>query len=99
MRESISEHILVHGFMDSSKIVATEQSSLNLKIDSVNSGFSSPVQELEQKSANQSSKPSVSLLVPAYNESSIIENNLEILCNYMRSLESDYEWEMIIVND
>lgn len=44
-------------------------------------------------------KPLVSLVVPAYNESSIIQNNLEILCNYMESLEHKYRWEMIIVND
>ncbi|PZO39813.1 MAG: glycosyl transferase family 2 [Pseudanabaena frigida] len=41
----------------------------------------------------------VSLVVPAYNESAIIENNLEILCNYMRSLEDKFQWEMVIVND
>ncbi|MBD2179054.1 glycosyltransferase family 2 protein [Pseudanabaena sp. FACHB-1998] len=44
-------------------------------------------------------KPLVSLLIPAYNESTIIENNLEILCSYMESLEYKYRWEMIIVND
>lgn len=44
-------------------------------------------------------KPLVSLIVPAYNESSIIEANLAILCDYMQSLEANYQWEMIIVND
>ncbi|MFZ4555293.1 MAG: glycosyltransferase family 2 protein [Pseudanabaena sp.] len=84
--------------MDSSKAVETNKSSLSAGVSAgiseVDSVFS-PVQGTKK----DLSKPSVSLLVPAYNESSIIENNLEILCNYMRSLESDYEWEMIIVND
>lgn len=44
-------------------------------------------------------KPYISLLVPAYNESAIILQNLEILCNYMRGLEDIYQWELIIVND
>ncbi len=48
---------------------------------------------------DQPAKPLVSLVVPAYNESAIIESNLDILCNYMHSLEDDYQWEMIIVND
>lgn len=48
---------------------------------------------------NQPSKPLVSLVVPAYNESSIIEDNLLILCDYMLSLEALYQWEMVIVND
>ncbi|TYQ24759.1 glycosyltransferase family 2 protein [Pseudanabaena sp. UWO311] len=46
-----------------------------------------------------SEKPLVSLIVPAYNESSIIEANLAILCEYMQSLEANYQWEMIIIND
>lgn len=41
----------------------------------------------------------VSLVVPAYNEASIIEQNLAILCEYMHSLEDDYDWEIVIVND
>jgi glycosyltransferase involved in cell wall biosynthesis len=44
-------------------------------------------------------RPYVSLLVPAYNESAIILQNLEILCNHMRGLEEFYEWELVVVND
>lgn len=44
-------------------------------------------------------KPFVSIVVPAYNEASLIETNLKTLCQYMESLESDYIWELIIVND
>ena len=44
-------------------------------------------------------RPLVSLIVPAYNEAAIIERNLSLLCEYMKSLETEYRWELIIVND
>jgi len=44
-------------------------------------------------------KPLVSLVLPAFNESDILEKNLKILEEYMRTLEGTYRWEMIIVND
>ena len=44
-------------------------------------------------------KPLVSLIVAAYNESAIVKNNMEILCDYMVSLEGEYRWELIIVDD
>jgi glycosyltransferase involved in cell wall biosynthesis len=44
-------------------------------------------------------KPFVSIVTPAYNEAVILEKNLVILCNYMASLETQYDWELIIVND
>ena len=44
-------------------------------------------------------KPWVSLVVPAYNEAAIIEHSLTTLCHYMTSCESDYQWELIVVND
>ena len=48
---------------------------------------------------SQTAKPLVSLIIPAYNEASIVERNLTILCQYMVSLEADYRWEIIVVND
>ena len=44
-------------------------------------------------------KPSVSIVIPAYNEAAILEKNLGILCEYMKGFEGQYDWEMIIVND
>ena len=44
-------------------------------------------------------KPFVSLIAPAYNEALIIEKNLAVLCDYMQSLERQYRWELIVVND
>jgi glycosyltransferase involved in cell wall biosynthesis len=49
--------------------------------------------------ANFQTNPFVSIVVPAYNESVILEQNLGILCGYMTSLEHRYRWELIIVND
>jgi glycosyltransferase involved in cell wall biosynthesis len=46
-----------------------------------------------------SARPFVSLVVPAYNESAIVQRNLGVLCDYMKSLEHKYEWEIIVAND
>lgn len=47
----------------------------------------------------QMDKPFVSIVVPAYNEAPIIEKNLTSLCEYMGSLEDEYRWELIVIND
>jgi glycosyltransferase involved in cell wall biosynthesis len=47
----------------------------------------------------QKDQPFVSIVAPAYNEASIIGENLEILCQYMESLGDRYQWELVIVND
>ncbi len=49
--------------------------------------------------SNFDRKPFVSLIAPAFNEALILQDNLSLLCDYMRSLESDYDWEVVIVND
>ncbi|MEM8804682.1 MAG: glycosyltransferase family 2 protein [Cyanobacteria bacterium P01_G01_bin.38] len=43
--------------------------------------------------------PMVSIVVPAYNESLILWDNLQILCEYLVSLEDRYRWEIVLVND
>ena len=43
--------------------------------------------------------PQVSLVVPAYNEAALIDSNLEKLCLYMQSLEADFRWEIVLIND
>lgn len=53
----------------------------------------------EEAQKNVGTRPLVSLLVPAYNESALIEKNLAVLCDYMKSLEGDYRWELVVVND
>jgi glycosyltransferase involved in cell wall biosynthesis len=47
----------------------------------------------------QIQRPLISVVVPAYNEASIAEQHLSMLCSYMNTLEDEYRWEMIIVND
>jgi glycosyltransferase involved in cell wall biosynthesis len=41
----------------------------------------------------------VSVVVPAYNEASILAKNIDILCRYLQELESQYSWELLIIND
>jgi glycosyltransferase involved in cell wall biosynthesis len=44
-------------------------------------------------------KPLISIITPAYNEAAIIEKNLDTLCEYLKSLEERYRWEIVVVND
>jgi glycosyltransferase involved in cell wall biosynthesis len=44
-------------------------------------------------------RPLVSLVVPAYNEASILAEHLEALCRHMETLEQNYRWELILIND
>ena len=47
----------------------------------------------------QRDRPLVSILTPAYNESSIMESHLTILCDHLKTIESRYAWEIVVVND
>jgi glycosyltransferase involved in cell wall biosynthesis len=44
-------------------------------------------------------RPSVAVILPAYNEAAIVEKSLAVVCAYMESIEKDYRWEVILVND
>jgi glycosyltransferase involved in cell wall biosynthesis len=55
--------------------------------------------KINAASSNKFKKPFVSIVAPAYNEAAIIEKNLSLLCEYMKSLETEYRWELIIIND
>jgi hypothetical protein len=48
---------------------------------------------------NPGTRPLVSLIVPAYNESSVLRRNLTLVCEHMRTLEDRYRWELVVVND
>jgi glycosyltransferase involved in cell wall biosynthesis len=48
---------------------------------------------------SQESRPLVSLVLPAFNEAAIVESSLQKLCTYMAGLESEYRWEIVLVND
>ncbi|MCB0582820.1 MAG: glycosyltransferase family 2 protein [Phaeodactylibacter sp.] len=44
-------------------------------------------------------RPLVSIVTPAYNESAIIEKNLQRLCAYLKGQEHSFRWELVIVDD
>jgi glycosyltransferase involved in cell wall biosynthesis len=44
-------------------------------------------------------RPLVSIVVPAFNEASIVEHNLTRLCAYMKRLEAMVHWEVVVIND
>ena len=58
-----------------------------------------PLRHIPDALVRQQDRPFVSLVVPAYNEAQIIEKHVTTLLQYMTSLEDEYCWEMIIVND
>jgi glycosyltransferase involved in cell wall biosynthesis len=53
----------------------------------------------EANGSQEPGKPLVSLVVSAYNEATLLERNLFQLCHYMKSLENEYDWEIIFIND
>jgi glycosyltransferase involved in cell wall biosynthesis len=75
----------------------------SLNHDMAESGKGAFAQEIGQVEKSdqlfEQHRPLVSLVAPAYNEALIIEKNLAVLCSYMESLEFQYRWELIIVND
>ncbi|MGB5436869.1 MAG: glycosyltransferase family 2 protein [Maribacter sp.] len=44
-------------------------------------------------------RPTVTVLLPAYNEAAIIADSLTILCDHMGTLNDKYQWDILIVND
>lgn len=41
----------------------------------------------------------VSIVLPAFNEAEILRDHLVIVCDYLKTLEPKYRWEIVIVND
>ncbi len=41
----------------------------------------------------------ISVLAPAYNEATILQDHLTLLCDHLQGLEAQYEWEVVVVND
>ena len=44
-------------------------------------------------------RPLVSIVLPAFNEAAILEENLQRVFSHMESLEDEFRWEVILVND
>src|SRR4029450_13069978 len=68
-------------------------------------GTASPVPRLRQGTPMEDAEaaprdvPTISVVVPVYNEAEIITPNLTTLCDYLSRLEEMYRWELIVVND
>jgi glycosyltransferase involved in cell wall biosynthesis len=59
-----------------------------------------PVTAVQEAVANGSiTRPSVSVIVPAYNEALVIGTTLEALHEYLEGLSSKYDWEIVVVDD
>ena len=54
---------------------------------------------IHEGTGSRSLRPFVSLLVPAFNEASIIETNLMLLVQYMTDVYGDRLWEIVVIND
>ena len=52
-----------------------------------------------EKNDIRNERPLVSVVLPAFNEEAIIERNLHILSEYIKTLEDEYRWEFYIIND
>lgn len=44
-------------------------------------------------------KTFVSVILPCYNEEAILENNFNIIRDFLRSKQLKYDWEILIIND
>jgi len=44
-------------------------------------------------------KPLISVIIPVFNEESIVYNNLSEIYEYLSTLDNQYEFELIVVND
>ena len=44
-------------------------------------------------------RPSVCVILPAFNEEAIIERNVREICAYLKTIGDRYDWRILIVND
>ncbi|GAB1452050.1 hypothetical protein MASR2M47_21060 [Draconibacterium sp.] len=44
-------------------------------------------------------KPLISVVLPCYNEEAILQSNLEIVIDYLKSEGDKYNWEIVLIND
>ena len=52
-----------------------------------------------EKNVSVESTPMLSVVLPVYNEEALLEDNLILIRDYLRSIESEFRWEIVIVND
>ena len=77
-----------------SSITASSNTRSNLSLEAPSSAFQIGTVEYRQPNLTK-----ISVLTPAYNEASILEDHLTLLCQYLQQLEERYDWEIVVVND
>lgn len=53
----------------------------------------------EVRGAREQRRPLLSVVLPAYNEEALIGESLKLVCEYLKTIESRYAWEIIVVDD
>ena len=74
-----------------SSITASSHTRSNLSLETPSSAFQIGSVEYRQPNLTK-----ISVLTPAYNEASILEDHLTLLCQYLQQLEERYDWEIEI---
>jgi glycosyltransferase involved in cell wall biosynthesis len=61
-------------------------------------GRTSP-SERDERTDEAMTRPTVSVIVPAFNEALVIEGSLRAISDYMEELTDRYDWEIVVVDD
>jgi glycosyltransferase involved in cell wall biosynthesis len=48
---------------------------------------------------SEDSKPFLTIVLPCFNEEAILQENLQIVKNFLDSISSGYLWEIVVIND
>lgn len=51
------------------------------------------------KTGSTNNVPLVSIIIPAFNEAAIMEKSIGIFCKYLSTLENNYRWELLLIDD
>src|SRR5690349_25077583 len=54
---------------------------------------------MSQSYGASADKPLVTIVLPAYNEAGVLEENIGIIVGHLETLRSKYRFEVIVVND
>ncbi len=52
-----------------------------------------------RENKDNTEKPLVTIILPAFNEEVIIEKNIIVLYEYLETLNASYDWEVLVIND
>ena len=75
-------------------LITPSSDSVVLPGESAHSAVGEPACE-----RSSTDRPLVSVIIPAFNEAAMLPSTLARVCEYMGSLEAQYRWEIIVVND